>query len=147
MNLMDILPQSTIDYFRSCSLDVPLYQRFLIENGVGRVELDNLLQGIDIGLEGTGISCSLYIPYAYITTTRLCLAISCDVHGKEDEIGIFPCKKECQEYAFYLTHPVMPVPLIRKGNTMFYKNEEIPEDNVMEKNGIDRLVIEPEVPL
>ena len=25
MNLLDILPQSSIDYFRSCSLDVPHY--------------------------------------------------------------------------------------------------------------------------
>ena len=145
MNLMDILPEGTINYFQSCSLDSPLYRRFLMEMRVKRVELDNLLQGIALDLSHSGISGSLYIPYAYITTTRLCLATSCDVSGKEDEIGIFPCQRECQQYTFLLTHPVMPLPLIRKGNTMFFKNEKLPE-NMTEKN-INRIVVEPEVPL
>jgi len=145
MNFLDTLPQTTLEYFKSCSLDVPLYRQFLISNGVRRVELDNLLQGIDLDLSNSGIIASLYIPYAYITTTRLCLAISCDIHGKEDEIGIFPCKRECQEYSFQLTHPVMPVPLICKGNTIFFKNEKVPED--LGKKGINRIVHQPEVPL
>lgn len=147
MNLMDILPPSTIDYFRSCSLDVPLYQQWLVKNGVKRVEFDNLFQGLDINLGGTGLNSSLYTPYGYITTTRLCLAISCDVHGKEDEIGIFPCKKECQERSYYCLNTVMQTPLIRKGNTIFYKNENVPEEDTMGKACINRLVIEPEVPL
>jgi hypothetical protein len=145
MNFMDVLPQSSIEYFRSCSIDVPLYRKFLIRNRVRRVELDNLLQGIELNLADSGITGSLYIPYAYVTTTRFCLAVSCDVHGKEDVVGIFPCRKECQEYTFYLTHSVMPVPLIRKGNTVFFKNERVPED--MEVRNIRRIVIEPEVPL
>jgi len=145
MNLIDILPESTIDYFQSCSLDSPLYRRFLVERRVRRVELDNLLQGIALDLSHSEISGSLYVPYAYISTTRLCLAVSCDVSGKEDEIGIFPCQRECQKYTFLLTHPVMPLPIIRKGNTMFFMNEKVPE-NMTEKN-INRIVVEPEVPL
>ena len=145
INFLDVLPRSTVDYFRSCSLDVPLYQQFLVRNGVKRVELDNLLQGIALNLNDSGINASLYIPYVYLTTTRLCLAISGGVHGKEDEIGIFPCKRECRESIFRLAHPVMPVPLIRKGNTIFFKNESMPED--LEKKKIDRIVFEPEVPL
>lgn len=145
MNLIDILPESTINYFQSCSLDAPLYRKFLVGRGIRRVELDNLLQGIALDLSHSGISGSLYIPYAYITTTRLCLATSCDVSGNEDEIGIFPCQKECQKYTFLLTHPVMPLSIIRKGNTMFFKNEKVPE-NITERN-INRIVVEPEVPL
>ena len=147
MNLLDSLPQSTADYFRGSSLDVPLYRQFLIKKRVRRVELDNLLQGIVLNFSAPKLNASLYIPYAYITTTRLCLAISCDVHGKEDEIGIFPCKKECQEYTFQLIHPVMSMPLIRKGNTVFFKNEKMPPEDMIRKNYIDRIVIEPEVPL
>lgn len=145
MNLIDILPESTVNYFRSCSLNTPLYLQFLVGRGVRRVELDNLLQGIALDLSHTGISGSLYLPYAYITTTRLCLATACDVSGNEEEIGIFPCQKECQKYTFLLTHPVMPLPIIRKGNTMFFKNEKVPE-NITERN-INRIVVEPEVPL
>lgn len=145
MNLLGTLPQATVKYFRSCSLDVPLYQHFLFVNRVKRVELDNLLQGIDLDLSRSGISISLYTPYAYITTTRLCLAISREVHGKEDEIGIFPCKKECQEYSFQLSHASMPLPLIRKGNTVFFRSEVMQEG--LEKKGIDRVVFEPEIPI
>lgn len=145
MNLLESLPKSTIDYFRSCSLDVPLYRQFLIGNRVRRVELDNLLQGIALDFSNSGISASLYIPYAYITTTRLCLAVSCDVKGKEDEIGILPCKMECQKYTFQMTHPAMPVPLIRKGNTMFFRNDKLPED--LGQKNINRIVNQPEVPL
>ncbi len=144
-NLLDVLSESTMHYFKSCSLDSPLYRRFLLEKRVRRVELDNLLQGIALDFSDSGISGSLYIPYACITTTRLCLAASCDVDGSEEEIGIFPCRRECQKYVFQLTHPVMPVPLIRKGNTMFYENKTVPED--MLARNINRIVVAPEVPL
>ena len=145
MNLTDILPESTVNYFRSCSLDVPLYRRFLLAWGIRRVELDNLLQGISLDFSNSGMSGSLYLPYAYVTTTRLCLAASCDVSGREKEVGILPCQKECQKYTFQLRHPVMPLPLIRKGNTIFFKNENMPEQ-IAERN-INRIVVEPEVPL
>ncbi len=145
--VMNSLPQSTLNYFRGCSLDSPLYQKYLIDHKIKRIELDNLLQGLDLNLGDSIINTSLYIPYAFITTTRLCLANSCDIAGKEDEIGIFPCKKECQKYTFQNIHSVMPVPLIIKGNTMFFKNENIPDKEVLEKNHINRLVIEPDVPV
>jgi hypothetical protein len=144
MNLIDILPDSTLDVIQSCSLDAPLYRRFLLARGIRRVELDNLLAGIALDFSHSGISASLYVPYAYITTTRLCLAAG-DVSGHEEEVGLFSCHKECQDYTFQLTHPVMPLPLIRKGNTVFFKNENLPE-NLTEKN-INRIVIEPEVPI
>ncbi len=145
MYLLDMLPPETIAYYRNCNLSVPAYREFLIANGIKRVELDNLLQGMDIDLNGSGICASLCVPYAFITTTRFCPAISCDVPGKEDEMGIFPCRKECRRYGFTLTHPVMAVPVISKGNTKFFMNDELPED--LGKIYIDRLVYEPEVPL
>lgn len=145
MNLIDILPEPTIEYFKGSSLDTPVFQNFLLKHKIKRVELDNLLQGIELNLTKHQIAASLYIPYAYITTTRACLAINCDIHGKEDEIGIFPCNKECQKYVFHLKSKAMPIRLIRKGNTVFLKNDKIPQH--LEKLGIDRIVHEPNIPL
>ncbi|MEM2631386.1 MAG: hypothetical protein QXE00_02330 [Candidatus Bathyarchaeia archaeon] len=145
MNLIDFLPETTIKYFRSSSLEIQVFRDFLIKNRVRRVELDNLLQGIELNLSKFGISVSLYVPYAYVTTTRACLAINCDVHEQEDVVGIFPCKKECQLYTFYLKSEVMPVLLIRKGNTIFLKNEKVPEN--VKEIGVDRIVYEPYIPL
>lgn len=145
MRFLDMLPTETVEYYRNCNLGVPAYQYFLIRNRIRRVELDNLLQGMDVDLGQSGIHASLYVPYAFVTTTRFCPAISCDVPGREDEIGIFPCRQECRRYCFTLTHPVMAVPLISKGNTKFFRNEKLPED--LERNHVDRLVYEPEVPV
>jgi hypothetical protein len=145
MNLIDILPETSVRYFRSYSLDTRIFRDFLLKNKIERVELDNLLQGVHLNLANHGISASLYVPYAYITTTRACLSINCDVLGKEDDVGVFPCKKECQKYVFYLRNRIMPVLLIRKGNTVFFKNEKIPEN--LEKIGVDRIVYETKIPL
>jgi len=145
VNLQHMLPESTLRYYRSSSLDSPLYQGLLREWGVRRVELDNLLQGVEAGLGGSEIRASLHLPYAVVSTTRLCLTAGCDVVGAEETVGIFPCRRECQRYTFKLTHPVMPVPIIRQGNTMFFKNDRLPEN--MTSQNIDRLVVAKAIPI
>jgi hypothetical protein len=143
MMVIDKLPRTTVEYFQSSNITVPILSQFLNENRVRRVELDNVLQGFDFSLDG--LSASLYVPFAYITTTRLCLTNSCDVPETEELIGIFPCKRECQKYDFHLKNPIMPVTLIRKGNTIFFKNEILPYR--LEERTITRIVNEPEVPM
>ncbi|HVN70902.1 MAG TPA: hypothetical protein VMU10_02670 [Desulfomonilia bacterium] len=145
MHFLKLVPKETVDYFKSCSLEMPVYQKFLMENRVTRAELDNLLQGIDLDLSGSGMSLSLYMPYAYVTTTRLCLACRSEDPDWEDKIALVPCSRECRMYTFKLTHPVLSVPLIRKGNTMFFKNETMPKG--IASLGFDRIVFEPEVPI
>ena len=141
MTVMDRIPQDTIDYFRGSSLSVPLFRRFLRENGVRRVEFDNVLQGIDFDFEGMELS--LYLPFAYVSTTRACLVNACDIPDKKELVGISPCQRECQKYTFNLKSEVMPVNLVRMGNTIFFKNEEIPQG--FER--VSRTVIEPEIPM
>ena len=143
MMVAEKLPASTIEYFRSSNLTVPILSDFLNKRGVRRVELDNVLQGFDFSLDK--LRASLYVPFAYIATTRLCLANSCDIPEREEMIGIFPCKQECQQYTFYLKSEIMPVTLIRKGNTTFLENEALPD--AMEERGITRIVTQPEIPM
>jgi hypothetical protein len=143
MTVIDKLPPTTVEYFRSSNLTVPILCEFLREHGVRRVELDNVLQGFDFWLDN--LEASLYVPYAYVSTTRFCLTNSCDKPERSELIGIFPCQKECQRYTFFLRNEIMPVPLIRKGNTLFFKNEVLPE--AIEERGITRIVMEPEIPI
>jgi len=145
MNMLDVLPGEGIEYLKSSNLTVPLYSEFLQKKGINRVELDNPLQGFDFERADKGIHFSLYIPFAFVTTSRFCLTASCDIPEEKGLIGIFPCKKECQRYTFYLENPVMPVMLIRKGNTVFFKNDKIPTG--LKEKGIDRVVVQPEVPV
>jgi hypothetical protein len=143
MMVIDKLPRTTVEYFRRSNLTVPILCRFLNRNGVKRVELDNVLQGIGFALDR--LEGSLYVPFAYVTTTRLCLVNSCDKPEREEMIGIFPCGKECRKYTFYLRNPIMPVTLIRKGNTIFLVNGEVSAR--LEEKGINRLVVQPVIPM
>ena len=141
LNFMEAMPSEDLRYFRASSLTLKIFRDFLISNEIRRVEFDNTIQGFDLNF--AGIDISLYLPFVYATTTRYCLVNGCDNPAKKGVVGIFPCKRECQRYTFFLEHEVMPVPLIRKGNTVFYKNETVPADI----GNFSRIVIEPEIPM
>lgn len=141
MTVLDRIPENALEYFRGSNLSVPLFRHFLLENGVRRVEFDNVLQGIDFDFEGMELS--LYMPFAYVTTTRACLVNKCDTPEKGERVDISPCQRECQKYTFYLKSDVMPVDLVRRGNTLFFENGEIPPG--MQR--VSRIVIEPEIPM
>lgn len=145
MNIFDQLSESTKKYYQSSNLDVPYVEAYLRDQNIYRVEFDNLLQGLNLNGTDIKIKKSLYLPFAFISTTRFCLSAHCDKLEYFDYVGIFPCAQECQRYTFNLLNPVMSVPLIRKGNTIFFLNENIPD--VVEKHQIDRIVIQPEIPI
>ena len=143
LNVLDKIPEESVRYYRSPGITVPKVREFLLKNRITRVEFDNLLQGIDLERTGDEIKKTLYLPFAYITTTRLCLTAWCDREDKVREVDISPCSHECQRYTFYLKNPVMITNLIRKGNTIFFCNEEIPDNLKI----FDRVVIAPEIPI
>lgn len=145
LNIFNQLPESTRDFFQGSNFDVPSVTRFLQENNIARVEYDNLLQGINLDTTDTHIHKSLYMPFAFVSTTRFCLCAHCDDPDTFDYVGILPCAMECQHYTFNLFNPVMHIPLIRKGNTIFFLNETIPA--IVEKRQVDRIVIQPEIPI
>ncbi len=145
MNILDKVPPETRRYYQTPSLTVPAIRAFLSRNGIFRVELDNLLQGLDLDETDQRIHKSLYLPFAFVSTTRFCLTANCEDEAKREYVGVFPCSRECQRFTFTLFHPVMTLPLVRKGNTIFFMNETLPE--VISKRQVDRIVIEPEIPL
>ena len=142
-NIIDQVPKETRDYYKGASLDVSVTAGFLKKKNIFRVEFDNLLQGLDMSGLDKEIKRSLYLPYLFISTTRFCLTANCDVG--DTGVGVMPCHHECQKYTFNLNNPVMKTPLIRKGNTVFVVNEDIPD--VVSKGEVDRIVIQPEIPL
>jgi hypothetical protein len=143
MNIIDQVPKETREYYTGASLDVSATSGFLKKKGIMRVEFDNLLQGLDMTGLDNDIKRTLYMPYIFVSTTRFCLTANCD---KEDKgVGVMPCQMECKKYTFNLTNPVMKTPLIRKGNTVFLVNENIPD--VVSKGEVDRIVIQPEIPI
>ena len=144
MNVWDQIPAETQDYFQGSNLDVPAALFFLQQQGISRVEFDNLLQGLNLAGTVGRISKSLYLPFAFISATRFCLSANCDDPSKMDYLGVFPCGKECLKYSFNLYNPVMTLPLIRRGNAVFFINESVPD--VVTRQQVDRIVVQPELP-
>jgi len=126
------LAPEELDYFRKGSW----YNRgaigYLREKGIKRVELDNLLQGVEplpAGLRGT-----LHIPYAMVTSSRNC-------PFQPDYAS--PCQPRCGE-AMRLSSGQSRVSMLQAGNTQFLENRKLPEN--LPSSGIDRLVEHPDIP-
>lgn len=132
-------------YKGSNTSSVPIIHNFLIAQRIRRIELDNTGQGLFLELPKGGICASVYLPYAYISTTFFCPTAGC-AGTKDSLLKIKPCKRECQRYIFKLRHKTMPKVIYLKGNTQFYKNTGY-QMREWGKLGIDRIVYEPQVPL
>ncbi|MCP4715888.1 MAG: hypothetical protein GY868_12285 [Deltaproteobacteria bacterium] len=142
---LDKLPPDALNHMRSTNLGVPVYQQFLAKQGITRVELDNPLQGLNLSEIPENIHLSIHIPFAYVSTTRFCLTANVDKPEKKGMIGVFPCGKECQKYTFFLDNAVMTRLLIRRGNTVFFQNTDVPNE-IRDSVHIDRVIISPEIP-
>jgi len=142
LNVIDETPESMLEHFRRSNVDVPHLSRWLTETmRVGRYEIDNLLQGFE---RKPNIPASLYTPWLYISTTRMCLVNHCENRDMSLR-AIFKTDCACQTHEFTLTHENMPAKLYLFGNTIFTRNDELPAN--LERMGIDRLVFQPRPPI
>jgi len=144
MNFIDKLPKDALEHLRSTNLGVPRYTQFLFANNIRRAELDNPLQGLNFNGVPQELKLSLHIPFAYVSTTRFCLTANCDDQEKKGFIGVFPCGRECRQYTFFLDNAAMTTLLIRKGNTIFFRNASVTDE--IRSSHIDRVIIAPEIP-
>jgi antitoxin (DNA-binding transcriptional repressor) of toxin-antitoxin stability system len=120
-------------YFRSCRWHSREAQALLREQGIARIELDNLLQGLEplpAALAGT-----LHHPYAMVTSSR-----NCPFAGGRSASG---CPRSCGE-VFTLKGQGQGPPLLQAGNTQFLRLDSIPSD--LPGLGVDRLVEHPQLP-
>jgi hypothetical protein len=139
-------PDSVISYYKETNINVPIIRSFLKSYRMKRAEIDNLLQGIRLEIPKSDLSVSLYIPYGYITTTRLCSANPFR-NIKSFSCKISFCRKECKKYDVRLKGKYVPKVIYKKGNTMFFKNKKVPAQKELSRIGIDRIVYQPEIPI
>jgi len=120
--------------FQKSNADTPQFIRFLKENNIQRIEIDNLKQGIsldfnDINSNIHNIKVSIYTPFTFISNTRFCMAAKGSTAS-----NIVPCKKECRKGYFKSRSDSF----IIKGNTYFSdigKTNDFPQF-------IDRVIFE-----
>lgn len=127
------LSAEALTYFRQGRWYNAEAVRLLAELGIVRVELDNLLQGLEplpAALQGT-----LHTPYALVTSSRNC-PFHADKSGQR-------CSVSCGE-VFRLTTAQTPHALLQAGNSQFLELAVLPAE--LPLLGIDRLVFHPQLP-
>lgn len=130
-------------HFQSTNVASPPVTQFLGTLGVRRVELDNLLQGLELDLSGLDVLASIYTPYGYVTTTRFCPTT---FDGRSWTSLEGRCMRACTGRVAVLETEITQVPVYMRGNTQFFRNTKLATDKEFESMGIDRIVFEPEVP-
>ena len=79
------------------------------------------------------IKASIYYPYVKITTTRFCTYLNM-LKNKN-------CTKHCEQLSIELKKYRVPYNYVIRGNTVNYKNKTLPNNKILIKNNIDRIVI------
>lgn len=118
-------------YFSQTLINSPIFQRFMMDNNIIRVELNNLKWDMEIKLP-QAIKASVYYPYVEISTTRFCRYLNMSKNS---------CKKQCLQKEIKLKKYRSPYNYIIKGNAVFFKNNKLPSLKHLQKNHIDRIVL------
>jgi hypothetical protein len=148
-------PSGGLTALRQSSITNPWFRRTLVEWGVERHEFDNLFQGIQMDEGGEEIFLSVYIPYGYVTTGRICMPGSFAL-GKADKFTEYMgCRRECKRFTHRLLNTRSPfsnkdMELIQRGNTIFYPNPWNRLESVLAGDAgeaVDRIVYQPGLPV
>jgi hypothetical protein len=129
------VPHTLFEHYRASVINVGIFQEYLLSQSINRVEIDNLIWGMDITVNKK-IGVSIYLPYGYITTSRMCGKLT---------LTYGACKKECKKYFLRLRNKDLPVPFYCIGNTVFYKSKVVSKDHLA-RSGINRIVYQPRMP-
>lgn len=148
-------PEPALAALRRSNLTIPAYQAFLKQHGIGMVEVDNVVQGIDMDFSALGVAAALHVPYGFVTTGRICLFASLNKPKAEKFTVSTTCSKECQRHHAECSCDGSPFEgnpfvLLHRGNTVFCAQGEghlRPALLRAEARGIERIAYQPEIPM
>lgn len=129
------VPRTLFEHYQASVINIPVFQEYLLSQGINRIEIDNLVWEMNVKVNKK-IGVSIYLPYGYITTSRMCGKLT---------LTYAACKKECKKYFLQLEDESLPVPFYGIGNTIFYKSKT-PSNKYLEKLRIDRIVYQSRLP-
>src|SRR5262245_24015441 len=148
-------PPAAINALQRSNLDCDSYTGFLSRLGVETVEMDNLPQGNDLSFTESGLKISVYLPFGFISTSRICMAAGLHYRKQDKFQPCAPCHHECQPHLLEYTYTNSPFgnrdqKFYLKGNTYFYVHTEAMMRALFEQaqNGwITRLTWQPRLPM
>jgi hypothetical protein len=148
-------PTATLSTLQSSNLDCDSYTALLARLGVRAVELDNLPQGNDLGFVASGVRAHAYLPFGFISTSRVCMAAGLHYHKADKFQPGAPCRHECQTHLLEYAYTNSPFgnrdqKFYLKGNTYFYVHTEAMLRALFEQvrtGRIARLTWQPRLPM
>ena len=148
-------PPATIAALQGSNLDNESYAALLARYNVAAVEIDNLPQGNDLGFVARGLRAHAYLPFGFISTSRICMAAGLHYRkGDKFQPGA-DCRHECQTHLLEYGYTNSPFgnrdqKFHLKGNTYFYAHTEPMLRSLLEQarqGQIDRLTLQPRLPM
>jgi len=147
-------PAPALVSLRRSNLDCVSYTGFLSGLGVDSVELDNLPQGVDLSF-ADGVKASAYVPFGFISTSRICMAAGIHYDKRDKFQPGAPCHHECQTHLLEYAYTNTPFDnrdqkFYLKGNSYFYVHTEAMLRGLFEQSRsglIDRIVFQPRMPM
>jgi hypothetical protein len=110
----------TAELFNRCTFDSDEFLSKLQEMNVRRLERDLLPYGeLEIQSHG-GLETSVYFPFGYISTGRVCWMATFNASAEKKLSISNGCRRPCKEISLNLDHDGTNLPLFQAGNTIFY---------------------------
>lgn len=143
-------PSHALRILQQSSLTARHYRRFLQDMGVERVELDWLVQGVALDFNTLGVKASIYVPFAFVATGRVCMTGSIHLPETKKFTPGLPCRRECQSVGFQVSnanpHYAPELVLYQFGNSVFYPHDARSFTGLaayVHPHGVDRLIYQP----
>lgn len=115
-----LVSEETKAFLNDCSFQRENIQHLAGKLGIQRFEQDLLPHADPDGIGTSGLKTSVYFPFGYVTTGRVCLTAGID-KNPETMFGIINgCGSPCATLGLRLQHPKQPLELFQNGNTIFY---------------------------
>jgi hypothetical protein len=148
-------PESSLRVLQRSNLDDAAYLTLLTRYNVEAVEMDNLPQGADTSFAANGVRVSMYVPFGFISTARVCMAAALHYRAAEKFQPGAPCRHECQSHQLEYTYSNSPFSnrdqkFLLKGNTYFYRHTDAMLAAVAadaQRGRIARLTYQPSLPM
>ena len=148
-------PAATLSVLQRSNLDCESYTDLLSRLGVNTIEMDNLPQGNDLSFAESGVKISVYLPFGFISTSRICMAAGLHYHKQDKFQPGAPCRHECQTHLLEYAYTNSPFGnrdqrFYLKGNSYFYAHTESMLRALFDQargGRIARMVFQPRLPM
>lgn len=148
-------PAATLAALQRSNLDCESYTRFLVRLDVETIEMDNLPQGNDLSFAESGLKISVYLPFGFISTSRICMAAGLHYRKQDKFQPGAPCRHECQTHLLEYAYTNSPFgnrdqKFYLKGNSYFYAHTVAMLRALFEQargGRIARMVFQPRLPM